>query len=230
MAADAGLHYVMVTTAGGSTSSDMALLTVNKATPEIVWEVPPEIPFGVPLDSGILSARASRLGIPVEGAYAYTPPEGTLLYPGPGQPLTVEFTPADRDNYESASAYVMIDVSLGIPEITWPRPSDIVYGTALDSTQLNASASFGGEPLDGSFDYTPFQGAVLNAGSDQVLTAYFNPAQPEIYSPVSITTLINVLKAEPTITWSQPLGYRLRRGLGGSPTERHSVHGRYLDL
>ena len=46
------------------------------------------------------------------------------------------------------------------PTITWPAPAAITYGTALSSTQLNATAN-----LAGTFAYTPTAGTVLTAGS-----------------------------------------------------------------
>ncbi|MCB0135897.1 MAG: putative Ig domain-containing protein, partial [Caldilineaceae bacterium] len=42
-----------------------------------------------------------------------------------------------------------------VPVITWPEPADIVYGTALDGTQLNATASISGtnDVVTGTFVY-----------------------------------------------------------------------------
>ena len=52
------------------------------------------------------------------------------------------------------------------PEITWSSPADIVYGTPLNSTHLNASASdkISGATVHGTFVYTPPIGTVLNVG------------------------------------------------------------------
>lgn len=59
---------------------------------------------------------------------------------------------------------------------------DITYGTALDSTQLNATASFKGGPVAGTFSYTPGAGTVLNAGSGQApgssVRIAYNPSRP----------------------------------------------------
>ena len=51
------------------------------------------------------------------------------------------------------------------PIIDWTVPSAITYGTALDSTQLNATASYNGSAVAGTFAYTPASGTVLNAGA-----------------------------------------------------------------
>ena len=60
------------------------------------------------------------------------------------------FTPTDAANYTTATATVAITVLQGDAAITWATPADIVYGTALSATQLNATAS-----VPGTFVYTP---------------------------------------------------------------------------
>ena len=84
------------------------------------------------------------------------------------------------------------------PTITWPTPSPITYGTALSSTQLNATAS-----VAGTFTYAPSSGTVLNAGT-QTLTANFTPTDTAKYNTASATVSLTVNKATPTITWSAP--------------------------
>ncbi len=73
-----------------------------------------------------------------------------------------------------------------VPSIVWPKPAPIPYGTALNSTQLDATSTSAG-----SFVYTPAAGTVLKAGPNQVLSATFTPSDPN-YATVTITTLINV--------------------------------------
>jgi YVTN family beta-propeller protein len=74
------------------------------------------------------------------------------------------------------------------PTITWSKPADIVYGTPLSSTQLNASAS---DPVPrvsvpGTFVYTPSLGTVLSVGT-QILQAYFTPNDITNYSNASVS-------------------------------------------
>jgi uncharacterized repeat protein (TIGR03803 family)/probable HAF family extracellular repeat protein len=85
------------------------------------------------------------------------------------------------------------------PTITWTDPADIVFGTSLDDTQLNATTD-----VPGTFEYVPAAGTILNAGGDQPLTATFSPTDADTYAPVSATVHINVRKATPTIAWSRP--------------------------
>jgi hypothetical protein len=58
--------------------------------------------------------------------------------------LSVTFTPDDASNYTTATATVAITVTKATPTITWATPADLVYGTALSGTQLNATASVAG--------------------------------------------------------------------------------------
>jgi hypothetical protein len=81
------------------------------------------------------------------------------------------------------------------PTITWANPADIVYGIALSSTQLNATAS-----VEGAFVYTPAAGTILNAGSNQTLHVDFTPTDTTNYNNASNDVTINVLKAPATVT------------------------------
>ena len=74
--------------------------------------------------------------------------------------MYVDFTPTDAANYTNASKNVTINVTIATPAITWSNPGDIVYGTALNETQLNATAS-----VNGNFTYTPAEGAILGVGT-----------------------------------------------------------------
>jgi titin len=95
------------------------------------------------------------------------------------------------------------------PTITWSNPADITYGTALGTTQLDASSS-----VAGVFTYSPAAGTVLKAGSGQVLSATFTPDDTTHCTSVTTTVLINVLKAKPLITWPSPVGIDQGTALG----------------
>jgi hypothetical protein len=84
--------------------------------------------------------------------------------------------------------------------IIWPVPSAITYGTPLSATQLNATASFNGTPVEGSFTYSPQIGTVLNAGENQTLSVTFTPDDTVQFASVTTAVAINVQKAPLTIT------------------------------
>ncbi len=51
------------------------------------------------------------------------------------------------------------------PVVAWSTPSAVTYGTALSATQLDATASYNGTTVPGTFAYTPAAGC--NPGSGQ---------------------------------------------------------------
>ncbi len=75
------------------------------------------------------------------------------------------------------------------PTITWNNPADIIYGTALSATQLNATAN-----TPGTFTYTPAAGTVLGKGP-HTLHVDFTPTDTVNYDPTSKDVTINVLSA-----------------------------------
>jgi hypothetical protein len=81
-----------------------------------------------------------------------------------------------------------------IPQVTWNALTPIVYGTPLGGRQLDASAS-----VPGVIAYTPAAGAILDAGSDQMLSLIFIPSDATDYTTATVTTTIAVAKATPTV-------------------------------
>jgi predicted outer membrane repeat protein len=103
------------------------------------------------------------------------------------------FTPSS--SFQGGSGFLSQVVNQASPTITWPSPTDIVFGTALSGTQLDAEATNpeNGESVDGTFAYDPSQGTVLSAGSDESLDVTFTPSDTTDYaSPVAFSTSINV--------------------------------------
>jgi trimeric autotransporter adhesin len=181
-------------------------LTVNKGTPSIEWGNPSDIVYGTALSAAQLNATASLAGM-----FTYSPENGTVLNSGGGQTLSATFTPADSTNYNTASKQVTINVSKATPSIAWSNPLDIVYGTALNTTQLNATAN-----ILGSFAYSPDSGTVLNAGDGQALSVTFMPANDINYNTITKQVTINVSKVTPSITWSNPFDIVYGTALGAT--------------
>ena len=100
----------------------------------------------------------------------------------------------------STSASFSLTNNKGTPTLTWATPADITYGTALGTSQLNASA--GG--MAGSFVYSPIAGTVLLAGSQQLLSVLFTPTDIADYTTATATVRLNVNKATPVLTWVTP--------------------------
>src|SRR5207253_712792 len=137
-----------------NTCTETVTITVLKATPTITWAAPADITYSTALSATQLNATSS-----VPGTFVYTPVAGTVLDAGTHS-LSVTFTPPNGANYSTATTTVTIVVLKAAATINWPTPPDIVYGTVLSATQLNATAS-----VPGTLIYTPASGTVLNAGS-----------------------------------------------------------------
>ena len=181
-------------TANYTKATDSVSINVTQATPTITWSNPANITYGTPLSSIQLDATSS-----VPGSFAYNPVAGTTLGVGQNQQLTAILTPTDTANYTTASASVSINVTKATPTITWKNPANIKYGTALSSTQLDATSS-----VPGKFVYTPQSGTVLSAGTN-TLTVSFTPTDTTNYTtPTTATASITVTQVTPTITWSNP--------------------------
>jgi len=189
----AGTHALDTTftptdTANYNSASTSASITVSKADPILTWNNPAAIVYGTALSATQLNASSN-----VAGSFAYSPAAGAVLSAGT-HALDMTFTPTDTANYNPASTSASITVSKADPILTWGNPSAIVYGTALSSTQLNASAN-----VAGSFNYSPATGTVLGAGTHTLGTT-FTPTDTANYNSapgsVSITVTPKALSIQ----------------------------------
>ena len=177
---------------------------VNQAASTIVWTAPASIVYGTPLSGTQLDASSTVLG-----AFTYTPALGTVLTAGT-QTLSVTFAPTDAVDYLPATASVSINVTQAPTSITWTNPSGIIYGTALGSSQLDATAS-----VPGTFAYAPAAGAILRAGT-HTLTVAFTPTDATDYQPSTARVSIVVSQATPTISWTAPAAITYGTPLGSA--------------
>jgi len=192
-----GTHTLSVTfsptnSTNYNTAEATVPVTVAKATPAIAWPTPEPILYGTELNATQLNAAA-----PIPGTFAYTPAAGDVLFAGT-HTLSVTFTPADAQRYTTAQAAVLVTVAKAAPAIVWTTPEPILYGTALDATQLNAKAS-----IPGTFVYMPGDGAVLAAG-EHTPSVVFTPADTSNYTTVQAAVSLRVSKATPAIDWTTP--------------------------
>jgi hypothetical protein len=108
----------------------------------------------------------------------------------------------DYSQYEDVSVLL----TPATPTLSWPAPGDIASGTALGSAQLDATATdpVTGNPVAGTFVYTPPAGTVLSVGANQSLSVQFTPSGLG-YKTATATTTINVVPAL-TVAVSAPNG------------------------
>ena len=177
-------------------------VTTNPAVPVVTWANPVPIVYGTGLGAAQLNATAS-----VPGTFAYSVTNGAVL-PAGTNTLSVVFSPTDTTDYTNASAQVTIVVTPAAPVVNWGNPAAVAAGTALDGTELNATAN-----VPGTFAYTPAAGAILPVGPN-TLSVVFTPTDTADYTTASaqVTLVVNqgvVVPVAPVITWApaSPIAY-----------------------
>src|SRR6202011_1799906 len=122
-------------TANYTAVTKIVSLTVTQSAPVITWAPPAAITYGTALSGVQLNASAS-----VAGTLVYTPAAGAVPSAGTVT-LSVTFTPTDTTDYTSITKTVQLIGNQATSGITWNTPGSIIYGTALSSVQLDATAS-----------------------------------------------------------------------------------------
>jgi len=113
---------------------------------------------------------------------------------------------------------------LATPDIAWPAPAAVGWGTALSAAQLNAKSS-----VAGSFSYSPAAGAKPEVGQ-QTLTVTFTPQDASRYASATATRTLRVDKVTPNVRWDTPAavpqGTALTPALlGTAPRALYGVQG-----
>jgi hypothetical protein len=126
---------------------------------------------------------------------AATADTGALTSAADGSVGTHTFTVNAHDQVgnPSPASSVTYTVAQATPTITWANPAAITYGTALSSTQLNATAN-----VPGTFVYSPAAGAVLTAGT-HTLSVAFTPTDSVDYTTASAQ--VSLLVTQPLISF-----------------------------
>ncbi len=97
------------------------------------------------------------------------------------------------------------------PTITWATPASIVAGTALSSTQLDATAS-----VAGTFTYTPPAGTVESTPGTVTLYVTFTPTDTTDYNTATASVSLTVTSVASTATVDFGTAEQTIRGFGAS--------------
>ena len=205
----AGSPYTITYAYAGSTNfnhaSTTTTLTVNPAALTITAS-DASMTFGQAADfaatafttSGLLNDDAVASVTETSTGSAATAAVGTY----PIVPSSATFSTGASTNYTITYANGALTVNQATPTITWANPADIVYGTALSNTQLDATASFAGNAVAGTFMYSLTPGTVLDAGQSEALSVSFVPEDSADFSGATASVQINVTPAPLTVTVS----------------------------
>jgi uncharacterized repeat protein (TIGR03803 family) len=198
-----------------TTATDSVTIKVNTVTPTVTWATPAAITYGTALSGTQLDATAS-----VPGSFAYSPAAGAIEGGG-SDTLSVTFSPTDTIDYTKVTASVTLQVNPATLIINWTTPAAITYGTALSGTQLDATATYNGATVAGTFVYTPAKSIVLTAGT-QTLSVTFTPTKTADYNTASASVTLQVNQATPKITWAKPAAITYGTPLSGTQLDASS--------
>jgi hypothetical protein len=169
------------------TANASTTIFVMKLYPVISWTNPQDIIYRTPLGTDQLNATSN-----VPGTISYTPAAGTIL-PAGTQALYVLFEPDDKSIYETVGTHVFITVKKATPIISWSNPANIVYGTPLSTTQLNATVN-----VSGTLSYAYGLGTVLTPGNYGI-SVLFTPNDLSNYNYAHANASLTVVPATLTV-------------------------------
>lgn len=124
----------------------------------------------------------------------------TQLPAGDYGSVTATYMPATASSSNPDYSYTgslgtgSFTVNKATPVISWSNPANIVFGTLLSPTQLDAAASapWSTASLPGSYVYSPAQGTLLAPGNSQALQVTFTPTDGTDFTTAAATVHINV--------------------------------------
>src|SRR5205807_7849782 len=151
---------------------------------------------------GSFTMNGSPVGTATTGANGVaTVTDVSLMGLSPGTyAAAVVATFVGDELYAPSSATADLIVEKLTPLLTWPTPASIVYGTALDATQLNATAN-----VPGVFFYSPPAGAILPP-STMPMAPIPSPHWSRRGTGCFTERPIKAVRAatEPCIAWTRP--------------------------
>jgi hypothetical protein len=161
-------------------------VVVNQAAQTITF-TPPTSPVTYGVAAITLSATGGASGNAVTFSIVSGPGSisgNTLTITGAGTVVIAANQAGNTDYLAATQVTQSVVVNQATPIITWAAPAAIYNPAPLTATQLDATASVGG-----NFVYNPAVGAVLSGGS-QTLSATFTPTSTNYKTVTATTTLV----------------------------------------
>jgi alpha-tubulin suppressor-like RCC1 family protein len=186
----AGTYAVVATINDANyTASATATITISPASQTITFGRAPTLTYGG--TPGTLTASGGLSGLPLVysslSSDICTTSGSTVTAVAAGT-CTIAATQNGNGNYSAAAETTQtIPVAKATPTITWATPPATTFGTALSTTQLNATAT-----VPGTFDYTPASGTLLYPGAGQSLSVTFIPTDSSNYTAQTATVTLEI--------------------------------------
>jgi hypothetical protein len=205
------------------TVNDGTVIDATPGTPVAITVAASDPDAGDTLTLGVLNkpgaASFTTSGTnPATGSFTWTPTaEGNTV---------LNFTVADQFGLQALPRSVTISTTRKSPTLVWPTPTSIVYGTALDTTQLDASLSTvdAVPPHPGTLTYTPAAGTVLDGGDNTLSVTWTpDPADSAGWDPVTATVTLHVNQAAQTLSFEPPIDDSVTHTFGDAPFSATAV-------
>jgi hypothetical protein len=144
---------------------------------------------GVPTGTVVFKEGSTTLGtVTLSNGVAALP-----ITPSTAGTTTISISYGGDARDLSNQTTMTLTVAPATPTIIWPSPSNILAGTPLGATQLDAVATFDGVPVPGVLTYSPPVGTVLPSGNGQRLSVSFSPNDTTDFKSVNDSVQINVI-------------------------------------
>lgn len=172
------------------------VLVVSGATPILSWVTPDPFTYGTALNSNQLNATAN-----VEGAFFYTPTNGSFLNSGTNT-LSVIFTPSDTADYATVTNSVNLVVSPAPLTITAASASRI-YGQ--ENPQFIGAITGLTNDDNITADYICNTTNTSTVGTYPIMPSLVDPANRQTNYTVSLVNgALTITQAIPVVNWNDP--------------------------
>jgi uncharacterized repeat protein (TIGR03803 family) len=182
------------------------IVNVGQAAPNVSASTI-NITYGTTLTNNLLGVAATWVvgnsAENVPGMFTFAPIYLNYLpFAGDGQTVVAIFKPTDSTDYTSVNVPVTLNVAQATPSVS-VNPQDITYGTALDSNQLQGTATWvvSGSKVNvaGKFAYASTDPLVPGVGIDSE-AVIFTPTDTIDYMSVSTFQILIVVKVTPNVS------------------------------
>jgi hypothetical protein len=181
-------------------SADFAVVSLTtsilvvQAIPQVVLNRLPNRTYGdSPFRLGVTGNLAHTITTYVaRGACRNGGSDGSIVtITGAGVCTVYAYQPGTKDYLGVPVAPRSFTIGKARPKVNWPSPAPIRASIPLGKAQLNATATFQGKALNGSFTYSPKAGTKLHAGR-QTLYVTFTPHDGKNFIKVAVSITVQV--------------------------------------